>query len=82
MWRFSRKEKPHYRQCSVIDLVIVSDKRLINPLVCHQAHMLVTYQYADQRMSDTILFDHALYERFKSGQSCQILAASDGVIQS
>ncbi|MEC4087323.1 hypothetical protein CWC22_012745 [Pseudoalteromonas rubra] len=66
--------------CPIIELVVVNDKRLLNPLICHQAHILVTYQYGGQSMSDTLLYDPILVERFKSGQQCQVLADNHGIV--
>ncbi|MCG7533625.1 hypothetical protein [Pseudoalteromonas sp. OOF1S-7] len=67
--------------CPIIELVVVSDRRLLNPLVCHQTHMLVTYRYAGQLVSDTLLYDPLLVEQFKSGQMCQVLADNHGIVQ-
>lgn len=81
MWKSTRRNKQRCRMCPIIGLVVVNDKRLLNPLVCHQAHMLVTYQYDGQSRSDTLLYDPILLERFKSGQPCQVLADGHGIVQ-
>ncbi|WP_125716434.1 hypothetical protein [Pseudoalteromonas rubra] len=81
MWKFVRKNKQRCRLCPVIDLVVVRDRRLLNPLVCHQAHMLVTYRYAGALASDTLLYDSVLFQRFHSGKVCQVLADDHGIVQ-
>ncbi|KZN40958.1 hypothetical protein [Pseudoalteromonas luteoviolacea] len=68
------KNKKKCQTCKVLEVNIVHDKRLCNTLVCHQAHLLITYCYGHDVCSNTVLYDESFYARFKASKQSHILA--------
>ncbi|WP_440055943.1 hypothetical protein ACSLBF_07280 [Pseudoalteromonas sp. T1lg65] len=74
------KNKAHGKVYDVVNVTRVNDKRLINPLVCHQSHMFVSYATKDGTNCEKLLFDELFYYAFKKGSVCQVMIDDSGVL--
>ncbi|PCK32416.1 hypothetical protein [Pseudoalteromonas piscicida] len=74
------KNKQHGRVYDVTEVVKSSDKRLMNPLICHECHMLVSYQgAAGEVVSEQLLYDDAFYRAFHNHDSCYVMVDENGI---
>ncbi|KZN28640.1 hypothetical protein N480_11145 [Pseudoalteromonas luteoviolacea S2607] len=68
------KNKAKCQLCKVLEVSVVHDKRLCNTLVCHQAHLLITYQYGDAVCSNKVLYDDSFFEKSRATEQLHVLA--------
>ncbi|GEK11284.1 hypothetical protein HUZ36_00190 [Pseudoalteromonas sp. McH1-7] len=76
-WFKSKEQGKVYEVTAVIK---AADKRLVNPLICHQCHMLVSYQGAGgDTKSEKLLYDDTFYKAFQNRDSCYVMVDDNGI---
>ena len=72
--------KDHGKVYDVLAVVKAADKRMINPLICHESHMLVSYQLASgEQKSEQLLFDEVFYHAFHDQKPCYVMVDKSGI---